>query len=358
MQLRKRTISAVTEGFEHGVPPPETPSPRKARKPRRPAANLSETENTSILSVASDKQMKESMGDAERKELGKAEDSCPIPLAGGIQVQKVEKGPDVAEENEVSEVVQEGVATCKKRRRVNSVLQRGTRKGKQNEEVEPLQHNSTEQGVQVITPEGMKSLCDRDKNGTQDPTGVMDPDDPSQMPATRGPALGIVLPFQKKDIHTGGEADDSNKPSSSIDVLTPKRQRCSSNQESDVLNTQESPTRRSPRGIGKETPIKPGDSELREAPAYPTRKRTRVTYKDEDEEIESAFPSPQGRAALASSQSQNTKKNSKASAGKDRLLEQPSPKARKGRKGIWDKEVLLTSKNSKLAMAADLTVSC
>lgn len=372
MQLRKRTISATTEGPGHGVPSPETSSPRKTRKPRRPATNLPETENTStpplsyihlnVPMVANDEQTKESMGGDESTEQGKAEDSGtvgPIPLAEDGQVPKINE-PDEAEENKVSEDIQEDVMTCKKRRRVNSTSQPGIRKGKQRKEAASLLHNPTEQGVQAITVEGMKNLCDRDENGTQGPTDVVNPDDSSQTPVTREPTIGVILPFQRKDIHFGIEANDSNIPSSSVGVLTPKRQRRRSSQERDVTNTQESPTGWSARGPGKEIPMKSSDSELPDAPAYSTRKRTRVTYKEtSDEEVvdESALLSSQDYAALASPQSQSTKKKFKAPASKDRVLEQPSPRTRKGRKNIWDKEVLLTSKISKLAIAADLTVS-
>lgn len=307
--------------------------------------------------------MKESMVSCESEEPKKAEDSGtsgPIPLAEDCQAQKI-KEPDEAEKNEVSEDIQEDIATCKKRRRVNSTLQHETWKGKQREEVASLQNNPMEQGTQVTTPEGMGNLCDIDKNGMQGSTAVMNSVDSPQTPEIREPTIGVVLPLQRKDIHsTRGGDDDSSVPSSSVDVLTPKRQKRHSNQERDAANTQESPTRRSARGVGKETPIKPSDSELPGAPGYPARKRTRVMYKeqsDEEESGESALPPSPDHAAPTSSQSQNTKKHLKASAGKDGVLDQSSPKTRKGRKNVWDKEVLLTSKNSKLVMAADLTVS-
>lgn len=190
-------------------------------------------------------------------------------------------------------------------------------------------------------------------------------DDQSQPQAPKnGPEAGMFLsgvelpiqPNKRKDIHTGSGADNRSEVPST--ELTPKRPRRSTNEEGkpiDLNGGQDSPTKwaaNEKRRAIKASPAKPNVA-TPESPAPSSRRRAQVTYKelsDEEEVDVPVFVSPP-----------RAKSNKRGKAGvstKQEVTEQLAPLARKGRKGIWDKEFLLTSKRSRLAKAADLSVRC
>jgi len=358
MELRKRTRTATAKVLENKYIEAEISTPRKTRKARWAAPGLPEGGNNNPAEAGM-----EADRSPKLEEIG---DAGPVGSSSGAEGSQGQKekvhAVDVAAADGQPH---EDERINKKRRKVGTASQESERET-QGTITGPGNGNKDQQaGIPETTEADGEPLVTRYGEGSVDLSSL---DDQSQAIASpngleAGMFLsGVELPIQlnkRKDIHTGSGAENGSKTLSA--ELTPKRPRRSAFGEgtaNDMGGGQGSPAKRATNGKGraiKASPAKPGVV----APESPSRRRTKVTYKELSSEEEGDEPTPVSARGSSPPKASASRSNRRGKAGvstKQAVVEQLAPRARRGRKGIWDKEVLLTSKRSRLAKAADLSV--
>lgn len=375
MELRKRTRTSTAKARENKEAEAAVPSPRKTRKGRRPAASLSEEVNGTNV----EKQMEannESSNSQGQRGLGVGEncDTGPVlndVVAGGHEA--TEDSPPVNEQVDETE-------NASKRRKFGTSTSiaagnetqeiSGEQINEAKQEIADSSRTQGDQGVEEITKGDGEGKVIKEDDGNADLS--LGGDNRSTEALQAGSAsifrTGIDLPIQahkRKDIHTGFCADTEYEAVST--ELVPKRPRRSSNEDvkaNDSSSNQGSPSKRATRGKGKASEGSLSKLEVA-APATPapsTRRRTRLSYKEQSDEEDdynehgrylASHSTPPPKAST--SKCDKTKDKAKA-ATKQEAVEKPTVRGRRVRGDLWDKELLLTSKKSKLATAADLSV--
>ncbi|KAF8472467.1 Asx homology domain-containing protein [Kalaharituber pfeilii] len=172
----------------------------------------------------------------------------------------------------------------------------------------------------------------------------------------------MVQQNKRKDMDDGERGGGQQSKTLPEELTTPKRPKRLSNEDRTKDNTTLSST---PSTLHHgNTTVNRGSTKKVEVivpstPSYATRKRGRINYEeppdsiyDEDEGLSASIPH---RGKSSPPKSSNRKNATKFTPIEHQAVDDSTPKARKGRKSQWDKDVLLTSKNSKLVKARDLS---
>lgn len=371
MELRKRTRTATAKVLENNYIEAETPKPRKSRKARRTALGFLEggNEGLSEAGVEADKSLISG-------EIGNSGGAGLVDLSSGIEGSQDQKKKVHEVDMAAADGQTQDESISKKRRKVKVTSQEAEGYEAQHTITELCNENKDKKtdphrtGGQQDIPK--KTEADGEKWDTEYGNGganlgSLDVQSQTKLPPNEpetGRFLsGVELPIQpnkRKDIHTGSGVENGSETLSA--ELSPKRPRRSTKEgkANDLNGSQDIPTKRAVFGKGRAIKSSPAKSDIA-APEFPvtsSRRRAQITYKelsDEEEGDEPAHVSARGSSPPRASASRSNKRGKAGGSGKREAIEQLSPKARKGRKGIWDKEVLLTSKKSRLVKVADLS---
>jgi len=373
MELRKRPRTATAKVLENNYIEAETPTPRRVRKARRTAPGFPEGGNEGLAEAGIESDRSPALGEIDNAGGARSVGSNSGAEGSQGQKEKVHEVDRAAADGQTHE----DESISKKRRKVGVALQEAEGYEAQGTVTEPCNENQGkktdprrtrgQEDIAEMTEADGEKLAAQCGDGSANLSSLDDQSEtkpPPNRPETGRFLSGVELPIQpnkRKDIHTSGAENGSETQSAE---LTPKRPRRSTNERgkaNDLSSRQDTPTKRSANGKGraiKASPEKP-DVAAPESPVSSSRRRTRITYKELSDEEEGDGPAPvsaRGSSPLRASASRSNKRGKAGVSIKQEVIEQLAPKARKGRKGIWDKEVLLTSKKSRLAKAADLSV--
>ncbi|KAF8427411.1 Asx homology domain-containing protein [Tirmania nivea] len=368
MELRKRTRTATAKVLENNSIKAEAPTPRRTRKARRTAPDFPERGNEGPAEAGM-----EAHKSLTSEEIGSVGDVGSVGSNPGAEdSQSLKEKIHVVYRATADGQPHEDESISKKRRKVGMAPQEAESYEDQDTATEPGNENNDKKtdprrtGEQEEIPEMTEAHGEKwDTQYENGNANLSSLDNQSQtkasLPAAGGFLSGVELPIQpnkRKDNHTGSGAENESEALST--ELTPKRPRRSTNEEGKANNLngrQDSLTKRAANGKGRAIKASPAKSDVaaQEFPVPSSRQRPRVTYKELSDVKEGDEPAPVSARGNSLPRNRSNKKGKAGVGTKQEAIEQLGSKARKGRKGIWDKGVLLTSKRSRLAKAADLS---